>query len=111
MGGRATTGAGWAAFMGGVEAGALISASCGIVSMSGKRRPSSGIAGFVVSSAASGTIVATGAASAVLFVAGLLASGLEMMDLKNEHAGKHARHSAAMLAVKNFPNVQSARID
>jgi hypothetical protein len=71
---------------GGAEAEALSSLSCGIVSMSGRRNPSSGIAGFD-------------------------GSGSGALGLNNEHAGKHARHSAIMLLVKNFPNVQSARID
>ena len=78
--------------------------------MSGRRNPSSGIAGFDGSGAASGTIVATGAAAAGLLAsAGFAGSGV--FGLKNEHAGKHARHSAAMLTVKNFADFQSARID
>jgi GTP-binding protein len=95
---------------GGAEAEALSSLSCGIVSMSGRRNPSSGIAGFDGSGAGSGTMVATGTASAGLLAsAGFAGSGV--FGLNNEHAGKHARHSATMLLVKNFPNVQSARID
>lgn len=117
VGGRATTGAGSDGFAGGAEAEALSSLSCGIVSMSGRRNPSSGIAGFDGSGAASGTIVATGAVSVGLLAAAGFASsgsgglGSGALGLNNEHAGKHARHSAAMLLVKNFPNVQSARID
>jgi hypothetical protein len=97
---------------GGAEAEALISLSCGIVSMSGRRNPSSGIVGFDGSGAGSGTMVATGTASAGLLAsAGFAGSGSGDFGLNNEHAGKHARHSATMLLVKNFPNVQSARID
>jgi hypothetical protein len=96
----------------GAEAAALSSLSCGIVSMSGRRNPSSGIAVFAGCSAASGTIVATGAVSAGLpDSAGFAGSGSDAFDLNNEQAGKHARHSAAMLLVKNFPNVRSTRID
>jgi hypothetical protein len=95
---------------GGAEAEALISLSCGIVSMSGRRNPSSGIVGFDGSGAGSGTMVATGTASAGLLAsAGFVGSGV--FGLNNEHAGKHARHSAAMLTVKNFWDVQTARID
>jgi len=80
--------------------------------MSGRRNPSSGIAGFDGSGAASGTMVATGAASVgLLAAAGFASSGSGDFGLNNEHAGKHARHSATMLLVKNFPNVQTARID
>ena len=80
--------------------------------MSGRRNPSSGIAGFDSSGAASGTIVATGTVSVgLLAAAGFAGSGSGDFGLNNEHAGKHARHSATMLLVKNFPNVQSARID
>ncbi|MBU6172148.1 MAG: hypothetical protein KGQ87_11760 [Verrucomicrobia bacterium] len=112
MGGRAITGAGSDAWVGGAEAEALSSLSCGIVSMSGRRNPSSGIAGFDGSGAASGTIVATGTDSADLFAsAGFAGSGSGGFDLNNEHAGKDARQSAAMLVVKNFSNVQTARID
>jgi GTP-binding protein len=97
---------------GGAEVEALSSLSCGIVSMSGRRNPSSGIAGFDGSGAASGTIVATGTVSVgLLAAAGFASSGSGDFGLNNEHAGKHARHSATMLLVKNFPNVQSARID
>jgi hypothetical protein len=83
--------------------------------MSGSRNPSSGIAGFVgfdVSGVASGTIVATGAASVDLFAsAGFSGLGSVALNFNNEQAGKPARHNAAMLAVKNFPNVHSSRID
>jgi hypothetical protein len=99
---------------GGAEVEALSSLSCGIVSMSGRRNPSSGIAGFDGSGAASGTIVATGATSVgLLATAGFAGSGSGSGDLglNNEHAGKHARHSAVMPAQKNFGDVQSARID
>ena len=79
--------------------------------MSGRRNPSSGIAGFDGSGAASGTIVATGAVSVgLLAAAGFASSGSGGFGLNNEHAGKHARHSAAMLLVKNFGDVQTARI-
>ena len=80
--------------------------------MSGRRNPSSGIAGFDGSGAASGTIVATGAVSVgLLAVAGFAGSSSDGLGLNNEHAGKHARHSAAMLLVKNFADVQTARIN
>jgi hypothetical protein len=97
---------------GGAEVEALSSLSCGIVSMSGRRNPSSGIVGFDGSGAGSGTMVATGTVSVgLLAAAGFASSGSGDFGLNNEHAGKHARHSATMLLVKNFPNVQSARID
>jgi hypothetical protein len=100
---------------GGTEVEALSSLSCGIVSMSGRRNPSSGIAGFIGfdgSDEGSGTIVATGTASVGLLAsAGFAESGSVALGLNNEQAGKPARHSAAMQAVKNFLNVQSARIN
>ncbi|MFN6016934.1 MAG: hypothetical protein ACK49N_05110 [Verrucomicrobiota bacterium] len=112
VGGRATTGAGSDGLAGGAEAEALSSLSCGIVSMSGRRNPSSGIAGFDGSGAASGTIVATGAASVgLLAAAGFAGSGSDGLGFDNEHAGKKARHSTAMLLVKNFADVLTARID
>jgi hypothetical protein len=78
--------------------------------MSGRRNPSSGIVGFDGSGAGSGTMVATGTASAGLLAsAGFVGSGV--FGLNNEHAGKHARHSATMLTVKNFADFQSARIE
>jgi hypothetical protein len=78
--------------------------------MSGRRNPSSGIVGFDGSGAGSGTMVATGTASAGLLAsAGFAGSGV--FGLNNEHAGKHARHSATMLTVKNFADFQSARIE
>jgi hypothetical protein len=66
--------------------------------------------GFDGSGAGSGTMVATGTASAGLLAsAGFAGSGV--FGLNNEHAGKHARHSATMLTVKNFADFQSARIE
>jgi len=115
VGGRATTGAGLGAFAGVAEAEALSSLSCGIVSMSGSRNPSSGIAGFVGfdgSAEGSGTIVATGTASVSLLASSdFSGSGSLALNFNNEHAGKPAMHSAAMQAVKNFPIVLSSRID
>jgi len=112
MGGRAITGAGSDDLMAGAEEVAFSSVSCGIVSMSGRRSPSSGITGFVGSAAGSGTMVATGAGSAGLFAAaGFSTSGSGGVDLNIEHAGRHARHSTTAKAVKQFLNVRSARID
>jgi hypothetical protein len=97
---------------GGAEVEALSSLSCGIVSMSGRRNPSSGIVGFDGSGAGSGTMVATGTVSVGLLAsAGFASSGSGVFGLNNEHAGKHARHSATMLTVKNFADFQSARIE
>ena len=94
------TGEGSEGFSEGVEGAALSSLSSGIVSMSGNRKPSSGIIDFDGSAAASGTMVATGATSAawVDSTDGLLgsASGADFFDLKNEHAGKQARQMAIM---------------
>ncbi|MEY5019803.1 MAG: hypothetical protein RLZ22_891 [Verrucomicrobiota bacterium] len=108
------TGEGSEGFSDGVEVAALSSLSSGIVSMSGNRNPSSGIIDFD-GSAASGTMVATGAVSAawVDSTGGLLgsASGAEVFDLKNEHAGKQTRQMAIMPCLKIFLSAKLVRID
>ena len=109
------TGEGSEGFSEGVEGAALSSLSSGIVSMSGNRKPSSGIIGFDGSAAASGTMVATGAVSAAWADStdGLLgsASGAEVFDLKNEHAGKQTMQMAIMPCLKFFLSAGLVRID
>ena len=84
--------------------------SCNRCELSGRNLSGATFTG--AASAFTGTGGATGAGSAgLLDSAGFAGSGSDAFDLNNEQAGKHARHSAATLLVKNFPNVRSTRIN